>query len=673
MKVICERGEVMSMKQYHLMDLKTLEDFSPDGFLCIYIGKQWDIAWISTILQDIIQHGNVKEIDIFAMATLRKACETQMKEVYLFDTWFHISHKKIQLENKEAMLIYLRNINDLMETKLASQVNKLRTEGIPCGLFCIRMQNGAFELLYTNSYIYQFLGYKKEELQLQDIIEEKIVDREDLIRIKKEITNYIQQESILFEVEYRVKRKDGKVRWMSARIVPDTIEHQYVAVAFDSTKMKQMMHDLRISEEEKKIALEQGNIVILRYDVKNKVLYYTNDGKKTTEPKKMMENIPQSAIEQHLIKEETQKEYLGFFSSMLEGKPKGEAVFLRRNSTSQKYIWIKGKFTMIYNEKSEPTTAIISYQDYSEAYERELAYERWKQDFERRKKDSIAYYEYDLTHDVFEKLEGALNDELPKNARNSFTYIAHYAAEHFVSPKDRKKYLKVFSREYLLDQYQKGRHHFTLQHRRIDSQGNEFWAYGEIQLVWDPYASLVRASVLLHDIDNEKKDKIRMKRLSETDALTGLYNRSTLFHRIESTLQHSGKHVLHVLVLIDLDNFKLLNDTYGHQYGDDVLINVAKSMRSACRSEDYCGRIGGDEFVIFLRNLSCDYDILPRIEAIRLAILNCMDDREIVASFGVACYPNDSHNVDELYRHSDEAMYRAKRSQKHKIQFYKKI
>ena len=87
----------MSMKQYHLMDLKTLEDFSPDGFLCIYIGKQWDIAWISTILQDIMQHGNVKEIDIFAMATLRKACETQMKEVYLFDTWFHISHRKSEL------------------------------------------------------------------------------------------------------------------------------------------------------------------------------------------------------------------------------------------------------------------------------------------------------------------------------------------------------------------------------------------------------------------------------------------------------------------------------------------------------------------------------------------------------------------------------------------------
>ena len=662
----------MSMKNYRLMDLKTLEDFSPDGFLCVYVGKRWDIAKISNKLQDIMKQANVKEIDVFAMATLRKACESQIKEVYLFNTWFHISYQMIQLENREAFLIYLRDINDLMETKLASQVNKLRTEGIPCGLFCVRVKKGVFELLYTNSFIYQFLGYEKDELTLQDIVGEKVIDKDDLQRIKKEIENYILNESILFEIEYRVKCKDGQIRWMSARIVPDTIEQQYVAVAFDNTKMKQMMHDLHISEGEKKIALQQGNLVLLRYNVKKKILYFTNDGKKTTEQQHVMDNIPESAVERHLIKKETQKEYLNFYYCMQEGKSQGEAVFLRRNSTSQKYIWIKAKYTMIYNEKSEPMTAIISYQDYSESYERELAYERWKQDFERRKKDSLAYYEYDLTHDKFERLEGRMNGVLPNNARNSFTYIAHYAAEHFVSLKDRKKYLKVFSREYLLDQYQKGRHHFTLQHRRIGKDGEEFWAYGEIQLVWDPYASLVRASVLLYDIDNEKKDKIRMKRLSETDALTGLYNRTTLFHRIESTLQHSGKHVLHVLVLIDLDNFKVLNDTYGHQYGDEVLCSVAKAMRSACRSEDYCGRIGGDEFVIFLRNLAYDYDMLPRIEAIRLAILNCMDEREITASFGVACYPDDSHSVEELYQHSDEAMYRAKRSQKHKIQIYKK-
>lgn len=667
-----KEAKFMSIKRYSLKDLNIMEDLSLDGFLCAYIGEHWQTVWISKVLRESMQQVNVENMDIYAMATIKQACETQTKEIFLYRTWFHVSHKQICLDGKAAMLICLRDISDLMETKFESQINKLRTEGIPCGLFCVRVQNGAFDLLYTNSFIYQFLGYQKDELALHDILEDKVIEKDDLLRIKEEITENIRQGSTLFEIEYRVKCKDGQVCWMSARIVPDTIEHQYVAVAFDNTKMKQMMHNLRISEEEKKIALEQGNLVILRYDVKRKILFFTNDGMKTTEPQKMMENIPESAVERNLIKKETQKEYLEFYRNMQEGKPKGEAVFLRRNSTSHKFIWIKAKYTMIYNEKSEPMTAIISYQDYSESYKRELAYERWKQDFERRKKDSIAYYEYDLTHDVFEKLEGALNDELPDSERNSFTYIAHYAAEHFVSKKDRKKYLKVFSREYLLDQYQKGRYHVTLQHRRYDRLGNEFWAFGEIQLVWDPYASLVRASVLLHDIDTEKKDKIRLKRLSETDSLTGLFNRSTLFHRIESILEHSGKQVVHVMVLIDLDNFKLLNDTYGHQYGDQVLINVAKSMRNACRSEDYCGRIGGDEFVIFLRNLSQDYEVLPRIENIQQAISNCMQDRMITASFGVAYYPYDSRHVEELYQFADEAMYRAKRSEDKKIQIYKK-
>lgn len=185
MKENVKEADVMSMKNYRLMDLKTLEDFSPDGFLCVYVGEQWHIAWINRILKDILDKASIKEIDVFAMATLRKACESQMKEVYLFDTWFHISHKLIQLENQEAMLIYLRNINDLMETKLASQINKLRTEGIPCGLFCLRIEKDDFDLLYTNSFIYQFLGYEKDELQLYDIIGEKVIDQEDLQRKKK--------------------------------------------------------------------------------------------------------------------------------------------------------------------------------------------------------------------------------------------------------------------------------------------------------------------------------------------------------------------------------------------------------------------------------------------------------------------------------------------------------
>lgn len=659
----------MVLRTYTIRDLEVTDELSGQFLLC----RRYDdnkTVWASSRFFTDLSYTSLCDIDeAFKQGYFIARDEGQGTFVYTDETldharYFRYTQRPAVVEGISCAILILseESWEVFHETSLATDE---RTNRIPCGIFSIRIEHHKLYCEYNNTYFYKVLGYEPTELSREDMLSTRIIHSDDRTRLQEEIFHYTKQGTTGFELEYRVLKKDGSYSWMMARVVPDLYPNHYLVIVLDNTRQKELVNRLRISEEEKRIVLQQGKLYILRYEVKNKVLHIRDDGALQMEKYRRVENFPDCFRHRDLVKEETFQEFMDFFYAMQKGDKEGEAIFQQRLYHKSEYRWVKAKFTMIYDEQGNPDIAIISYEDYSDIYEKELAYERWISEFEQKKKETIAYYEYNLTKDKFETLEGKLSDSLPKSERNSFTYIAHYAADHFVSPVDRKKYLKVFSREYLLEQYEKGRRHLSLQHRRLDDQGREFWALGEIRMIWDPYASIVKASVLLYDIDDEKRKAIELKKMSETDSLTGLYNRGTLFRRMESTLHHSGKNVRHVMILIDLNYFKNLNDTYGHQYGDKTLLRVAKTIRSCCRGEDICSRIGGDEFVIFMRNMAMDTDIHEKLEMLKKAIAEPDDEgRRITASIGAAYYPEDGRDASSLYRKADEEMYQAKRKER---------
>lgn len=165
-------------------------------------------------------------------------------------------------------------------------------------------------------------------------------------------------------------------------------------------------------------------------------------------------------------------------------------------------------------------------------------------------------------------------------------------------------------------------------------------------------------------------DGASVRRLAETDGLTGALNYRRLHDQLRTEIARSHRygHALSVLML-DIDNFKQLNDTYGHPEGDRLLRQIAAILRSGARTVDYVGRTGGEEFVILLPETSKDaaYGVAERIRcAVEAeAVLRIRDEtvRKTV-SIGVAAYPEDALSADELLQRADEALYRAKRSGK---------
>jgi len=191
---------------------------------------------------------------------------------------------------------------------------------------------------------------------------------------------------------------------------------------------------------------------------------------------------------------------------------------------------------------------------------------------------------------------------------------------------------------------------------------------------------LTGAVVSFQDATQRKAAEAEIHRLAFYDPLSGLPNRRLLHDRLLQALAASKRRKAHGAVLfLDLDNFKALNDTLGHDVGDLLLIDVAQRLAASVRAEDTVARLGGDEFVIVLENLSVDGDEAAQqaevvSEKIRLALNQPyqLDGREHYStpSMGVSLFRDGSESVDDLLKHADVALYKAKNAGRNTIRFF---
>jgi diguanylate cyclase (GGDEF)-like protein len=150
------------------------------------------------------------------------------------------------------------------------------------------------------------------------------------------------------------------------------------------------------------------------------------------------------------------------------------------------------------------------------------------------------------------------------------------------------------------------------------------------------------------------------------DALTGVYNRAG-YELLLSSIDLSSTYML----LFDVDNFKTVNDTYGHETGDKALVKLAKVLRNNFRSDDYICRIGGDEFVVFMvHSTEMQHDLITRkIDEINLELTETRDGLPpITISVGIV-HGSEAIDSENLFERTDEAMYKAKQSGKHTYVF----
>lgn len=176
---------------------------------------------------------------------------------------------------------------------------------------------------------------------------------------------------------------------------------------------------------------------------------------------------------------------------------------------------------------------------------------------------------------------------------------------------------------------------------------------------------------------NRKKAAVHNKELevkADTDLLTELNNKMATERKIKEYIAMNPQSQA-MLFVLDIDNFKKINDTMGHAFGDEVLKNIGMRLKAAFRSSDIVGRFGGDEFVLFLKDINTDE--LVKKEADK--VLGVFKDFQVgsytkytvTASIGCSIYPRDAQDFESLFKAADVGVYKAKRAGKNQLAFYK--
>ncbi len=201
--------------------------------------------------------------------------------------------------------------------------------------------------------------------------------------------------------------------------------------------------------------------------------------------------------------------------------------------------------------------------------------------------------------------------------------------------------------------------------RMLHKNGSIGWVESMCVPMYDSNNQMIGALGVNRDITDRIKETERLEYLAHYDQLTKIPNRYLLLDRVEHLIAQSERSKsAFALLYIDLDNFKIINDTKSHAFGDQVLIETALRLKQAIRNSDTVGRIGGDEFVLLLENISNKNDVSTLIETLTKTLNKefiIYDEKfEVSCSIGVAIYPDDGATTDALLAAADIAMYKAK-------------
>ncbi len=195
--------------------------------------------------------------------------------------------------------------------------------------------------------------------------------------------------------------------------------------------------------------------------------------------------------------------------------------------------------------------------------------------------------------------------------------------------------------------------------RLLNAEGIYQWFEICFKILRDKIGKPTKIIGRMSNINDKKLEEDRLRREAQTDMLTGLYNKMTFRQLMEEKLSGGP----HALIIVDIDDFKNVNDTYGHLFGDEVIRTVGSAVRDGFRSTDITGRIGGDEFAVFAREALDEEVIRNRCRQItdRLTAISYPNGYRISVSMGISFYPRQGKDYLSLFSHADAALYHLKK------------
>lgn len=570
---------------------------------------------------------------------------------------------------------HIQVMSDITELRETRDTIQSISSNIPGGVCDVALDDH-FTLLYGNEGFYDIYGYTPLQMK-QELNNEllRAIYPEDAKRIAAMFEEVYAKGEKTFEFEKRVYRKDGSTVWVLTKgniVQTGDGGRRSNCVVLDITKRKKMELELRLSEERLRVALSKTSNIIFDYDIASRTATLYGNRLGSFERPYRLDRAPEFLVERGYLHDDYVCTFLDVFTRIQQKGQTQVSALVRMRLFDSDYLWVQLTLTNILDDSGSSIRVVGIAEDMNLQKEMELAYQKEERYRAALLNDAEIYYEVNLTKDLVENISGHWVPKTLKKQSTSYSNMLAMLLGHLIDEKDRKRFEKTFRRENLMAEMAGGKHEFVLEHRCVDSENNVVWMLTTMHLLPDENGDL-KGFNYIKNIDHIKQEELALKYRSERDFLTGLYNKGTTETKIRQVLRGSRGEAQHAFIIFDVDYFKHVNDTYGHMAGDRVLAEISRRLLKAFRSDDILGRIGGDEFVVFLKNMEKRSIVIERARTIQKLFAPVMLDNGqtvvISCSVGIAVY-EDGKTFEQLYRQADRALYEAKERGRSQFVFY---
>ena len=437
-------------------------------------------------------------------------------------------------------------------------------------------------------------------------------------------------------------------------------------------RLQQESNSLRAENQRFSIVYDSTTISMWDYDITKKEIHQDERSIKIHGFGPIIHNIPDSLIECGYVHPDYAEAYTDIYKKIQAGDKTVEGVVCVKKADGSGYWYERIRYSVLFDTYQRPYWAIGTSEDISERREQEMAYARWQKEINSKINDKSTVFGWNLTRDVVDGIERVsfqkMND---MDLDSGLNKLAEVYAERYVSPEDMQGLLSIVNRERLIGLYHDNVVSCGVDYRRLGEDGQYRWMQMRIQTVQYPDTGEIRAYISGRDIDKEKRQGLARQARAEQDSLTGAMNREAFENHVKRLLADSGSESSHSLIMMDIDGFKAVNDSFGHDAGDKLLEESIRTIRALLRHNDSIGRMGGDEFMICMKDIPYDAVIEKKARQFCEALRRKLSDEVVVSlSIGIAVFPRDGVSLEQLYKAADTALYITKENGKDGYTFY---
>ena len=483
-------------------------------------------------------------------------------------------------------------------------------------------------------------------------------------------------------LDVRLRRRDGRLMafLMRGRVVagPDG-ELQVYAVLWDVRESRRTQEELvsalnaereslRYLRTAMQAVLPVAGINLWRYDPERHQIWPMN-----TEVPALwqiaLRDAPESLIRCGLVLEDTAEDCREMFRLLGTHTRNVSRILhmqLQKNHAPQ---WLSFHFVIADTEEDGTPMVVGISQDVSDKIDAIESYRQERRYREALLEDAMLCFEADLTSRILRRADADFLATLRLDNTADYAQLLRSMASQVVAEANREEFLNRMTPENLIESFRKGtrlvqfdaqmQFHFTNQ---------AIWVASIAHLVQDERTGHIHMTWQLKDANETKRQELWLRDQAKRDSLTGLYNRANFEDIVTECLrQNEAEGAEAAVFMLDVDDFKWINDNLGHDQGDQILRQIGASLRSVFRASDVVARVGGDEFAVLIPQCKNRQRIRERGQQ----VLDCMRQIKLPGSLsvslGLAFTPEGGTSFSELYHSADQALYQAKSDGKGKL------